>query len=114
MVFQFGSKYFKPSYFYYSFKKSKGKQEHLIDRAEVLVMGKTSTPATEYIEAFLILIFVVPALVGIIRIVSSDVDGVEGNLINVIADVLSPEVSIILLAVSVFSYFTVKMLKSRE
>jgi len=77
-------------------------------------MGKTSMSTVEYVKAFLILVFVIPALVGIIRIVGSDIDGVEGNLINVIADLLSPEVSIILLAFSAFSYFTVKMLKSRE
>ena len=90
------------------------KKNIIIGKTEVPTVGKESASAENYVWMFLILLFVVPPLVGVIRNIGSNVGGVEGNLINVIADVLSPEVSIILLAVSVFSYFTVKMLKSRE
>ncbi|WII06790.1 hypothetical protein PED39_04180 [Methanomassiliicoccales archaeon LGM-RCC1] len=77
-------------------------------------MGKIGASAENYVESFLVLLLVVSVLVEIIRGMGSEVGGVEGSLINVIADVISPEVTLILLALGAFLFFTSKMIRSRE
>ena len=64
--------------------------------------------------SFLFLIFLVPPIVGIIKAYGSEIGGIEGGIIEAIADIMSPEVSIILLIFGTFSLFVVKMIKSSE
>lgn len=75
----------------------------------VLIIVKMSTSAENYIGTFLVLLLVVPVPVGMIRGIGSEVGGVEGSLINAIANILSPEISLISLAFGALSYFAAKM-----
>ncbi len=76
-------------------------------------MGEKNDPIKECAKAILVLVFIVPIFVRIIRDIGLNVGGLPGSILDAIANIISPETTIIILLSSAAIWW-IKESKSYE